>query len=60
MQCCSAEQISEPEKVEKQKTVDRLKEKLKMLQDQDQSVGQQIKQFEQALHSYDEDFTRLR
>ncbi|XP_063170876.1 structural maintenance of chromosomes protein 6 [Candoia aspera] len=56
----SAEQISEPEKVEKQKRIDCLKEKLKTLHDQDESVGQQITQFQQALHSYDEDRARLR
>uniref|UniRef100_A0A8C5WRU0 Structural maintenance of chromosomes protein 6 n=1 Tax=Laticauda laticaudata TaxID=8630 RepID=A0A8C5WRU0_LATLA len=55
-----AEQISEPDKVEKQKTIDRLKEKLKTLQDQDESIDQQIIQFQQAVRSYDENFTRLR
>ncbi|KAM6458961.1 structural maintenance of chromosomes protein 6 isoform 2-T2 [Liasis olivaceus] len=56
----SAEQISEPEKVEKQRRIDYLKEKLKTLHDQDESVGQQITQFQRALHSYDEDFARLK
>ncbi|XP_058035033.1 structural maintenance of chromosomes protein 6 isoform X4 [Ahaetulla prasina] len=56
----SAEQISAPDKMEKQKTIDCLKEKLKTLQDQDESIAQQILQFQQALRSYDEDFTRLR
>uniref|UniRef100_A0A8C6VT87 Structural maintenance of chromosomes protein 6 n=1 Tax=Naja naja TaxID=35670 RepID=A0A8C6VT87_NAJNA len=56
----SAEQIAETDKVEKQKTIDRLKEKLKTLQDQVESIDQQIIQFQQAVHSYDEDFTQLR
>ncbi|XP_070588951.1 structural maintenance of chromosomes protein 6 isoform X2 [Erythrolamprus reginae] len=56
----SAEQIAAPDKMEKQKRIDSLKEKLKTLQDQDESIGQQIVQFQQAVHSYDEDFTRLR
>lgn len=60
MHHCSTEQITAPDKMEKQKTIDSLKEKLKTLQDQDESVGQQITQFQQALRSYDEDFTRLR
>ncbi|XP_032068482.1 structural maintenance of chromosomes protein 6 isoform X1 [Thamnophis elegans] len=56
----STEQMTAPDKMEKQKTIDSLKEKLKTLQNQDESLGQQITQFQQALRSYDEDFTRLR
>uniref|UniRef100_A0A2D4N836 Structural maintenance of chromosomes protein 6 n=1 Tax=Micrurus spixii TaxID=129469 RepID=A0A2D4N836_9SAUR len=56
----SAKQISEPDQVEKQKTIDRLKEKLKTLQDQDESIDQQIIQFQQAVRSYEEDFIRFR
>uniref|UniRef100_U3EQP1 Structural maintenance of chromosomes protein 6 n=2 Tax=Micrurus TaxID=8634 RepID=U3EQP1_MICFL len=56
----SAKQISEPDQVEKQKTIDCLKEKLKTLQDQDESIDQQIIQFQQAVRSYEEDSIRFR
>ncbi|XP_053141310.1 structural maintenance of chromosomes protein 6-like isoform X1 [Hemicordylus capensis] len=56
----SADHTSEPEKMERQRRSDQLKEQLKRLHDQDESVGQQIKQFEHAIDKYKEDSARLR
>ncbi|KAJ6634537.1 hypothetical protein lerEdw1_013983 [Lerista edwardsae] len=56
----SADQISEPEKMERQRKIGQLKEKLKNLHDQDELVGQEIRQFQQAVYSYKEDATRLK
>ncbi|XP_061478624.1 structural maintenance of chromosomes protein 6 isoform X2 [Rhineura floridana] len=56
----SAEQISEPEKLEKQKRIDSLKEQMKMFHDQDESTGQQIQQFQHAVDTYKEDSARIK
>ncbi|KAH0621959.1 hypothetical protein JD844_023747 [Phrynosoma platyrhinos] len=56
----SAEQISDPERLEKQKRIDNLKEQLKTLYGQDESIAHQIKQFQYAINTYREDFERLR
>lgn len=56
----SADQISEPEKRERQRKTDQLKEKLKNLHDQYELVGQQIMQFQQAVYTYKDDSARLK
>ncbi|XP_066467961.1 structural maintenance of chromosomes protein 6 isoform X2 [Tiliqua scincoides] len=56
----SADQISEPEKMERQRKTDKLKENLKNLHDQYESVGQQIMQFQQAIYTYKDDSARLK
>ncbi|XP_062981261.1 structural maintenance of chromosomes protein 6 isoform X2 [Elgaria multicarinata webbii] len=56
----SAERISEPEKLEKQKRTDFLKRQLELLHDQDEAIDQQIKQFQQAIYTYEEDSARLK
>lgn len=60
MSYCSADQISEPEKRERQRKTDQLKEKLKNLHDQYELVGQQIMQFQQAVYTYKDDSARLK
>uniref|UniRef100_A0A8D2L7H2 Structural maintenance of chromosomes protein 6 n=1 Tax=Varanus komodoensis TaxID=61221 RepID=A0A8D2L7H2_VARKO len=55
-----AERISEPEKLEKQNRIDHLKEQLKMLHDQNEAVGQEIKQFQEAVRTYEEEHSRLK
>uniref|UniRef100_A0A8D2Q3W5 Structural maintenance of chromosomes protein 6 n=1 Tax=Varanus komodoensis TaxID=61221 RepID=A0A8D2Q3W5_VARKO len=52
--------ISEPEKLEKQNRIDHLKEQLKMLHDQNEAVGQEIKQFQEAVRTYEEEHSRLK
>lgn len=60
MSHCSADRISEPEKMERQRKIGQFKEKLKNLHDQDELAGQQISQFQQAVYTYKEDLTRLK
>ncbi|XP_020639932.3 structural maintenance of chromosomes protein 6 isoform X1 [Pogona vitticeps] len=56
----SAERISEPEVLEKQRKIETLKEQLKILHNQDESIGYQITQFQQAVSVYKEDTARLK
>lgn len=57
---CSAEQMSEPERLEKEGKIETLKEQLKILHDQEESIGYQIRQFQQAVSAYKEDIARLK
>ncbi|XP_025065793.1 structural maintenance of chromosomes protein 6-like isoform X1 [Alligator sinensis] len=56
----SAEQISELEKLEKQRKITDLKEQLKMLGDQESTVSQQLDLIQQAIYKYKEEHARLK
>ncbi|XP_038596243.1 structural maintenance of chromosomes protein 6 [Tachyglossus aculeatus] len=56
----SADQISEPEKLERQKKIFQLKEKSKILCDEEQSVFQDIDQFQKAIIKYKEEQSKLK
>uniref|UniRef100_A0A6I8NTN1 Structural maintenance of chromosomes protein 6 n=1 Tax=Ornithorhynchus anatinus TaxID=9258 RepID=A0A6I8NTN1_ORNAN len=56
----SADQISEPEKLERQRKIFQLKEKSKILCNEEQSVGQDINQFKQAIIKYKEEQSKLK
>nr|XP_016851959.1 PREDICTED: structural maintenance of chromosomes protein 6 isoform X2 [Anolis carolinensis] len=56
----SAERISEPERLEKQKRIDHLKEQLRTLCDQDKSTNQELEQFRHTIYTYKEDSVRLK
>lgn len=56
----SADQSLEPERLEKQKKISWLKEKVKALQDQESSVNQEIEQFQQAIEKDKEEHNRIK
>ncbi|XP_036118642.1 structural maintenance of chromosomes protein 6 isoform X3 [Molossus molossus] len=56
----SADQSLEPERLERQKKISWLKDRVKTLQDQESSVNQEIEQFQQAIEKDKEEHTRIR
>uniref|UniRef100_A0A3Q1N6G1 Structural maintenance of chromosomes protein 6 n=2 Tax=Bos TaxID=9903 RepID=A0A3Q1N6G1_BOVIN len=56
----SADQSLEPERLERQKKISWLKERIKALQDQESSVNQEIEQFQQAIEKDKEEHTRIK
>ncbi|XP_014703547.1 structural maintenance of chromosomes protein 6 [Equus asinus] len=56
----STDQSLEPERLERQKKISWLKEKVKVLQDQEGSVNQEIEQFQQAIEKDKEEHTRIK
>ncbi|NXJ80279.1 SMC6 protein, partial [Trogon melanurus] len=56
----SAKQISEPEKLERQRKIARLREQLKAFHDEEVMIGQQVTQFQQAIYKCKEEQSRLR
>ncbi|KAM5292461.1 structural maintenance of chromosomes protein 6 [Ctenodactylus gundi] len=56
----STDQSLEPERLERQRKICCLKDSLKMLQDQENSVNQEIKQFEKAIEKSKEEYTKIR
>ncbi|KFP90045.1 Structural maintenance of chromosomes protein 6, partial [Apaloderma vittatum] len=56
----SAKQISEPEKLERQRKVACLREQLKAFHDEEVMIGQQVTQFQQAIYKCKEEQSRLR
>ncbi|KAM9201067.1 structural maintenance of chromosomes protein 6 isoform 3-T3 [Dugong dugon] len=55
----SSDQSLEPERIERQKKISWLKEKVKALQDQESSVNQEIEQFQQAIEKDREEHSRI-
>ncbi|NXC37501.1 SMC6 protein, partial [Campylorhamphus procurvoides] len=56
----SANQVSEPEKLERQKKITHLREQLKAFRDEEIMLGQQMDQFQQAIYKCREEHARLR
>ncbi|NXO49385.1 SMC6 protein, partial [Aramus guarauna] len=56
----SANQISEPEKLERQRKIAHLREQLKAFHDEEIMIGQQVDQFQQAIYKCKEEHARLR
>lgn len=56
----SAEQISDPEKLERQRKITQLKEQLKVFSDQETVIGQQLQQFQQAIYEYREEHSTFK
>uniref|UniRef100_A0A2K6GZB3 Structural maintenance of chromosomes protein 6 n=1 Tax=Propithecus coquereli TaxID=379532 RepID=A0A2K6GZB3_PROCO len=56
----STDQSLEPERLERQKKISWLKERVKALQDQENSVNQEIEQFQQAIEKDKEEYTRIK
>ncbi|KAM9382214.1 structural maintenance of chromosomes protein 6 [Phaethornis superciliosus] len=56
----SANQMSEPEKLERQRKIAHLREQLKAFHDEEIMICQQMEQFQQAIYKYKEENTRLR
>ncbi|KAM6433429.1 structural maintenance of chromosomes protein 6 [Rhynochetos jubatus] len=56
----SANQVSEPEKLERQRKIAHLREQLKAFHDEEIMIGQQVDQFQQAVYKCKEEYTRLR
>ena len=56
----SADQSLEPERLERQKRICWLKEKVKALQDQEHTVNQEAEQFEQAIEKDKQEHGRVR
>uniref|UniRef100_A0A7M4EE17 Structural maintenance of chromosomes protein 6 n=1 Tax=Crocodylus porosus TaxID=8502 RepID=A0A7M4EE17_CROPO len=56
----SAEHVSDPEKLERQRKITWLKEQLKTFSDQETVIGQQLQQFQQAIYKYKEEHSRLK
>ncbi|KAB1267153.1 Structural maintenance of chromosomes protein 6 [Camelus dromedarius] len=56
----SADQSLEPERLERQKKICWLKERVKVLYDQESSVNQEIEQFQQAIEKDKEEHTRIK
>ncbi|NXL92475.1 SMC6 protein, partial [Alectura lathami] len=56
----SAYQTSEPERLEKQRKITQLKEKLKAFHDEEIIIGQQMDQFQQAIYMHKEELAKLR
>ncbi|NXW32086.1 SMC6 protein, partial [Phaetusa simplex] len=55
----SANQVSEPEKLERQRKIAHLREQLKAFHDEEAMIGQQVNQFQQAVSRCKEEHTRL-
>ncbi|OXB59615.1 hypothetical protein ASZ78_015932 [Callipepla squamata] len=55
-----AYQASEPERLEKQRKITQLKEKLKAFRDEEIIIGQQMDQFQQAIYKHKEELTKLK
>ncbi|KAM9298712.1 structural maintenance of chromosomes protein 6 isoform 1-T1 [Morus bassanus] len=56
----SANQASEPEQLERQRKIARLREQLKAFRDEEIMIGQQVDQFQQAIYKCKEEHARLR
>ncbi|KFQ13142.1 Structural maintenance of chromosomes protein 6, partial [Leptosomus discolor] len=56
----SANQVSEPEKLERQRKIAHLREQLKAFHDEEIMIGQQVEQFQQAIYKCKEEHARLR
>uniref|UniRef100_G3T052 Structural maintenance of chromosomes protein 6 n=1 Tax=Loxodonta africana TaxID=9785 RepID=G3T052_LOXAF len=56
----STDQSLEPERLERQKKISWLKGKVKVLQDQENSVNQEIEQFQQAIEKDKEEHNRIK
>ncbi|NWR59730.1 SMC6 protein, partial [Bucorvus abyssinicus] len=56
----SANQVSEPEKLERQRKIARLREQLKAFHDEEMMIGQQVDQFQQAIYKCKEEHARFR
>ncbi|XP_074847396.1 structural maintenance of chromosomes protein 6 isoform X2 [Carettochelys insculpta] len=56
----SADQVSESEKLERQKKIAHLKEQLKMVRDQEDMMVQEMEQFQQAIYKCKEEHARLK
>lgn len=56
----SANQVSEPEKLERQRKIAHLREQLKAFRDEEIMIGQQVDQFQQAIYKCKEEHARLR
>ncbi|NXE94323.1 SMC6 protein, partial [Menura novaehollandiae] len=56
----SANQVSEPEKLERQRRIAYLREQLKAFHDEEIMIGQQVDQFQQAISRCREEHARLR
>ncbi|KFU93166.1 Structural maintenance of chromosomes protein 6, partial [Chaetura pelagica] len=56
----SATHISEPEKLERQRKIEHLREQLKTFHDEEIIIGQQMDQFQQAIYKCKEEHARLR
>ncbi|NXH55340.1 SMC6 protein, partial [Rhabdornis inornatus] len=55
-----ANQVSEPEKLERQRRIAYLREQLKAFHDEEVMIGQQVDQFQQAISKCREEHSRLR
>lgn len=55
----SANQVSEPEKLERQRRIAYLREQLKTFHDEEIMIGQQVDQFQQAISKCWEEHSRL-
>ncbi|XP_057287768.1 structural maintenance of chromosomes protein 6 isoform X2 [Pezoporus wallicus] len=55
----SANRLSEPEKLERQRKITRLREQLKAFHDEEIMIGQQMDQFQQAVYKCKEEQARL-
>ncbi|NXK04234.1 SMC6 protein, partial [Herpetotheres cachinnans] len=56
----SANQVSEPEKLERQRKISHLREQLKAFHDEEIMIGQQVDQFQQAIYKCKEEHARLK
>ncbi|NXX79090.1 SMC6 protein, partial [Urocolius indicus] len=56
----SSNQVSEPEKLERQRKIAHLREKLKAFHDEEVMIDQQMDQFQQAIYKCKEEHSRLR
>ncbi|NWX41284.1 SMC6 protein, partial [Steatornis caripensis] len=56
----SANQVSEPEKLERQRKITHLREQLKAFHDEEIMISQQVDQFQHAIYKCKEEHTRLR
>lgn len=56
----STDQSLEPERLERQKRICWLKEKVKALQDQENTVNQEVEQFEQAIEKDKQEHVRIK
>ncbi|NXG74890.1 SMC6 protein, partial [Baryphthengus martii] len=56
----SANQVSEPEKLERQRKISHLREQLKAFHDEEIMIGQQMDQFQQAIYKCKEEYARHR
>ncbi|XP_068280613.1 structural maintenance of chromosomes protein 6 isoform X2 [Nyctibius grandis] len=56
----SANQVSEPEKLERQRKIAHLRGQLKAFHDEEMMIGQQVDQFQQAIYKCKEEHARIR